>query len=94
VLVVGQFFYLFNSRFIMASSLTIKRLFSNPYALYAGGVLFLLQVSFTYLPIMNTWFGTEGVRFEKWIWINSAGLIVFLIVELEKAVVRNIRNRE
>jgi potassium/sodium efflux P-type ATPase len=60
VLVVGQFFYLFNSRFIMASSLTIKRLFSNPYALYAGGVLFLLQVSFTYLPIMNTWFGTEG----------------------------------
>jgi magnesium-transporting ATPase (P-type) len=91
VLVAGQFFYLFNSRFIMASSLSIKRLFSNPYALYAAGLLFLLQVSFTYLPIMNTWFGTEGVRLEKWIWINSAGLIVFLIVELEKAVVRKIR---
>jgi magnesium-transporting ATPase (P-type) len=91
VLVAGQFFYLFNSRFIMASSLSWQGLFGNPYALYAAGILFLLQVAFTYLPFMNLWFGTEGVRLEKWIWINGAGLVVFLVVEIEKAVVRRVR---
>jgi magnesium-transporting ATPase (P-type) len=91
VLVVGQFFYLFNSRFIMQSSLSWRGLFGNPYALYAAGILFLLQVAFTYLPFMNLWFGTEGVRLDKWIWINAAGLLVFLIVEAEKAIVRRIR---
>jgi magnesium-transporting ATPase (P-type) len=91
VLVVGQFFYLFNSRFIMQSSLSWRGLFGNPYAIYAAGILFLLQVAFTYLPFMNLWFGTEGVRLDKWIWINAAGLLVFLIVEAEKAIVRRIR---
>jgi magnesium-transporting ATPase (P-type) len=88
VLVVGQFVYLFNTRFLRASSLSVRGLFGNPYAIGAGVVLFGLQVLFTYVPVFNLWFGTEGLPFDRWLWINAAGLAVFLLVEAEKAAMR------
>jgi magnesium-transporting ATPase (P-type) len=88
VLVVGQFFYLFNSRFIRSSTLSWKGIVGNPYALVAGAVLFVLQAGFTYLPLFNLWFGTEAMPVERWLLINTAGLAVFLIVEAEKAFFR------
>jgi magnesium-transporting ATPase (P-type) len=91
VLVVGQFVYLFNSRFIRRSVLSWSGLFGNPYAIGAGAILFVLQATFTYTPIFNLWFGTEGIPLDRWVWINAAGLAIFLLVELEKAVMRRVR---
>ena len=88
VLVAGQLFYLFNSRFIMGPSTGIGRIFSNRAALVAVGVLVLLQGIFTYTGPFQTWFGTAPLGLEDVGWILAAGLLVFLLVELEKAAVR------
>jgi magnesium-transporting ATPase (P-type) len=88
MLAAGQFFYLFNSRFIRRSMLSPRAIFGNPYALLAGGILLVLQATFTYVPIFQLWFGTEGLPLDRWLWINAAGFGVFLVVEIEKALLR------
>lgn len=93
VLVAGQVFYLFNSRFILQSSLSIKSLFNNRAALIALGLLIVFQLAFTYLAPFQLWFGTEGLGSLDWLMIVSAGLVVFFLVEIEKAVVRRLQQK-
>ncbi|MFN3324271.1 MAG: cation-translocating P-type ATPase [Bryobacteraceae bacterium] len=90
-LVTGQVVYLFNSRFIVGSSLSITGLFGNPYAILAALVLLVLQLTFTYVGIAQTLFGTDAIPAEEWIAIIIFGVAVFLLVELEKALVRRLR---
>ena len=52
-LVFGQMFYLFNSRFLYKSSLSIKGLFSNKVAWGAVLLLAVLQLIFVYVPLLN-----------------------------------------
>lgn len=87
-LVMGQIVYLFNTRFIWRSSLSVRRLLSNPVAWGVVGVLVLLQLAFTYAPFMHIAFGSAGVALVDWAWIAGVGAVVFLTVEAEKAVVR------
>ena len=84
-LVVAQTFYLFNARYLTESSLRVKLLFSNRAALIAVGVLALLQLGFVYLPFMNLWFGTAALEARHWLVPMGIGMVVFLLVELEKA---------
>jgi magnesium-transporting ATPase (P-type) len=91
VLVSGQLFYLFNSRFILQSSLSVKGLLSNRAALVAVGLLVFFQLGLTYLPPLQLWFGTESIRALDWLWILGAGMVVFVLVEIEKALVRRFR---
>ncbi len=93
VLVAGQVFYLFNSRFIMQSSLSVTRLLSNRAALLAVGLLIIFQLMFTYLPIFQLWFGTAAIRWQDWGLVLLAGLLVFFAVELEKALTRFIKTK-
>ena len=88
VLVAGQLFYLFNSRFIMHSSMSVKDLISNRAAMIAVGLLVFFQLAFTYFPPLQLWFGTEGIRLVDWLLVIGSGVAVFLLVEVEKAVVR------
>lgn len=94
VLVAGQLFYLFNSRFILRPSLSYKALVSNRAALIAAGLLVFFQLVFTYSPLFQGWFGTDGIRSRDWLWVIGSGLVVFFLVELEKAIVRRIRERK
>jgi magnesium-transporting ATPase (P-type) len=87
-LVAGQLFYLFNTRYIMQSSLGVGRLLSNPAALVAAAILVVLQMVFTYLPIFQTWFGTAALEPVDWLWVLGVGVTVFVLVEIEKAVMR------
>jgi len=87
-LVVGQIAYLFNTRFIWQSSLSVRRLLANPVAWSVVGVLILLQLGFTYLPFMQMAFSTGAMTLADWGIVGSIGLGVFLAVEFEKAVVR------
>ena len=91
VLVSGQLFYLFNSRFILQSSLSVKGLLSNRAALVAAGLLVFFQLGLTYLPPLQLWFGTASIRPLDWLWILGAGMVVFVLVEIEKALVRRFR---
>ena len=87
-LVAGQVFYLFNSRYLRRSSLSVRRLFKNKYALLAGGILLVLQMGFTYLPFLQTLFGTAPLTATDWGVLSLVGIGVFLVVEGEKALLR------
>jgi magnesium-transporting ATPase (P-type) len=87
-LVMGQIFYLLNTRFFHAPALTREGLLGNRVALIAIGICLLLQLILTYLPVMNTLFDTMPLGVEGWALCIGVGLGVFLLVEIEKAVIR------
>lgn len=84
-LVAGQLFYLFNCRRIQNPALG-KGFFSNPYAFLAAGVLIALQLGFVYLPFMNTFFDSSPVAIGYWLYPLVSGILVFLLVEVEKYI--------
>ncbi len=88
VLMAGQFFYLFNTRFFVESSFNIQGFIGNRAALIAAGALIVLQLALTYAPPFQSWFGTEGIGWSDWGVVVTAGIAVFVLVELEKAVIR------
>lgn len=87
-LAAGQAFYLFNCRYMDRSVITVTGLLGSRYVLIAIAALVLLQLFLTYAPFMNAWFGTAPLLPAHWSAIVGAGLAVFLLVELEKLVVR------
>lgn len=93
-LVLAQAFYLVNSRFLSDSSLRLQLMFTNPVAWLALATLLGLQAAFVYLPIMNTLFGTAPLALRHWLIPLSIGLGIFLLIELEKAVMRRRRQND
>ncbi len=87
-IVVAQMFYLFNSRFIRDSSLRLEALFSNRAAWVTIGILAFLQALYTHAPFMNVLFGSRAMSVADWLETAAAGALIFLVVELEKAIVR------
>ena len=87
-LVAGELAYLLNTRFLIASPLARRHLFSNPAIFVSIGLLVLFQMLFTYTPAMQLWFGVTGLTLEHWGYVLLAGLTVFVVVEFEKWVVR------
>ncbi|HRP74457.1 MAG TPA: cation-transporting P-type ATPase [Rhodocyclaceae bacterium] len=85
---VGEAFYLFNVRSFTDPVLNRSGLTGNRYILAAIALLVLAQAVFTYLPVMQTLFGTEGLDLAAWLRIVAFGIIVLLLVEAEKALVR------
>jgi magnesium-transporting ATPase (P-type) len=90
-LVLGQAFYLFNSRFLRASSWRPGLLAANRAAWLAVGVLAALQLAFVHAPPMNLWFGSAPLGPRGWLVPAGVGLGVFLTVEVEKALLRTLR---
>jgi len=85
ILAAGELFYLFNTRFLESSSLSAKSFRGNSKAFLAVAVLILFQIGFTYLETANRLLGTKPLPAAEWGWILGAGLVVFLLVELEKS---------
>ena len=90
-LVMGQVFYLFNSRFIVAPATAGSGPLGNRYALLAVAVLAALQALFTYAPPLQDLFGTTALPAAAWLPIAGFGVAVFALVELEKAWLRRRR---
>jgi hypothetical protein len=88
-LVCSQIFYLFNSRFLLASSLSFSRLFTNHVVWIAVGTLAVLQLIFVYAPFMQRLFGSAALEVRHWLVPLGIGLAIFLIVEAEKAIFRH-----
>ena len=87
-LVMGEVVYLFNSRHLVDSVLSREGLLGNAIALYAVGILVLLQAAFTYVPGMQRLFGTAPLDATDWAAVAAFGMTLFLVVEAEKLVVR------
>ncbi|WP_442755365.1 HAD-IC family P-type ATPase [Methylocystis sp. JAN1] len=88
-LVVGQIFYLLNSRFKTDSSLSISAHLGNPYLPLGIAAVVVLQLLFTYAPPLQRLFGTEAIPLNIWPQLFLGGLVFFLVVEAEKFVIRN-----
>jgi magnesium-transporting ATPase (P-type) len=90
-IVMYEVFYLFNTRFLSAPSLTRAGLLGNPTAL--GAILLVIagQLAFTYLPPMQSIFGSAALDMGQWLKVIAASASVFVLVELEKALLRRHR---
>ena len=88
-IVMGQAFHLFNSRSIRGNAFK-HGLFDNKAIMVVWILMLLLQAAITYLPFMNATFGTVPLELSYWKYPVALGLLVFLVVEIEKAVMRKI----
>lgn len=91
-IVVCQLFHLFNSRSIRGSAFRMHP-FSNRAVLVVSALLVVLQLSVTYIPFMNGVFGTVPLPLRYWPMPLLLGMAVFLVVEGEKAFMRNMDAR-
>ena len=87
-LVIGQIFYLLNSRYKLDSSLSLKAHLGNKYLLVGIAAVVFLQLLFTYAPPFQTLFETASIPLWVWPWLFLGGLVFFLVVEAEKLVIR------
>jgi magnesium-transporting ATPase (P-type) len=87
-LVIAEVFYVFNTRYLTAPVLNRNGLLGNRYVLIAVGTVLFFQLLFTYLPLMQVFFSTAPVDLDSWLRILGVGILVFLAVEVEKAIVR------
>jgi magnesium-transporting ATPase (P-type) len=90
-LVVGEIFYLWNARAIMNPVTSLRGIFGSRPVLISMALCLLLQLGFTYLPIMQRLFGTAAIELIDWAVLAAIGASVFVIIELEKAVARRLR---
>jgi magnesium-transporting ATPase (P-type) len=81
-------FYLFNSRSFSRSAFELG-FWTNPWVVGGFFLMVGLQLAFTYVPFMNTLFGSAPIGVLPWVKIIAASLVAYLIVEAEK----KIRNR-
>jgi calcium-translocating P-type ATPase len=91
-IVMCQVFHLFNSRSIRSAALC-QEFFSNRAVFVVCGLMLVLQLGVTYLPFMNSIFGTVPIGAVYWLIPILLGLVVFLVVEGEKAVMRRLDKR-
>jgi magnesium-transporting ATPase (P-type)/biotin carboxyl carrier protein len=88
-LVVGQVFYLLNSRFKTDSSLSISAHKGNHYLPLGVAAVVILQLLFTYAAPLQRLFGTEAIALDIWPRLFLGGLVFFLVVEAEKFFIRS-----
>ncbi|MCG6940488.1 MAG: HAD-IC family P-type ATPase [Thiohalocapsa sp.] len=85
---IGQVFYLLNSRYLVDSSFSIRAHLGNLYLPLGIAAVVVLQALFTYAPPLQVLFDTEAIPLHVWPWLFLGGLLFFLVVELEKLVIR------
>jgi magnesium-transporting ATPase (P-type) len=87
---LGQVFYLLNSRYLLDSSLSVRAHLGNPYLWYGIAGVVVLQLLFTYAQPLHAVFDTEALPLSAWLWLVGGASLFFLVVEVEKLIVRSI----
>ena len=86
---IGQVFYLLNSRYLIDSSLSPRAHLGNKYLPLGIGAVVILQILFTYAPPLQRLFDNEAVPLYVWPRLFLGGFVFFLVVELEKLIIRS-----
>jgi magnesium-transporting ATPase (P-type) len=86
---IGQCFYMLNSRYLLDSSFSLKAHLGNRYVPLGIGLVVVLQLMFTYLPVLQRLFDTRPIPLGVWPVLLLGGLAFFIVVELEKLVIRS-----
>jgi magnesium-transporting ATPase (P-type) len=88
-LVCMEVFYLFSVRYLKAPSFTLHGVRGTPRVLAAVALVAVLQLLFSYAPFMHSLFSSASLPWEAMPWIGAVGLLVLLVLELEKALLRH-----
>jgi magnesium-transporting ATPase (P-type) len=91
-IVVMEIFYLFSLRYVHGTSLTWRGLLGTPAVLIGVTIVVAGQFALTYLPFMQTVFGTAALSFTDGLAIIGAGIALLLVLEVEKRI--RFRSRE
>ncbi|MBT0652014.1 cation-transporting P-type ATPase [Geomobilimonas luticola] len=81
--VFGELFYLFNCRSLRHSIRSLG-FFSNRWLLLGVGIMILLQLLFTYLPVMQNAFGSQSIGLRHWGLIIGTSFTIYVVIEIEK----------
>ena len=84
-IVMIEIFYLFNCRSLSKSILRMG-FFSNKLIFLGIIIMILLQLTFTYAPIMNDIFKSHPIGMDSWLKIIGVALLIFIIIEMKKFV--------
>ncbi|MBU1863422.1 MAG: cation-transporting P-type ATPase [Candidatus Omnitrophica bacterium] len=85
VLVFGELFYLFNCRSLTRSIFSLG-IFFNKWILFGVSIMIILQVLFTYLPVMNLFFHSAPIDIYSWMRILLVAFLLYISVGIEKKV--------
>lgn len=86
VFVMIELCYLFQCRSLTRSVFKIN-FFSNPWVLGGSAAMILLQLGFTYLPLMNRLFRSAPLSLVHWLQIAAACCVAVIVVALHKSFV-------
>jgi magnesium-transporting ATPase (P-type) len=90
-LVVFEAFYLLNARFLIEAASPRAALTGNVYVPMMILLVIALQLVYTYAPFMQTLFHSAALGGDTWLRVVLIGLSIYVLVEIEKAVVRAAR---
>ncbi|TVR12139.1 MAG: cation-transporting P-type ATPase [Planctomycetota bacterium] len=90
-LVLFEIAYLFNTRFITGSTLSLRGLLGSRLVLGAVAIVVLAQMLFTYAPFMHWLFASASLSAQDWLLCLLPAVALFFIVEIEKAITRSVR---
>lgn len=89
-IVVLEIFYLFNVRYLHMTSFTWRGALGTPPVLLAVAAVTAAQFAFTYWAPIQELFATEPVSFADGLLIVSVGVLVMIILEAEKHLMRRL----
>lgn len=89
-LVVMEVFYLFSVRFMRTPSITLRGVLGTQLVLGSVTAVILLQLTFTYAPFMHLILETRPLSLVDWLPILSAGVLILLVLEIEKLLHRRL----
>jgi magnesium-transporting ATPase (P-type) len=87
-LVCMEVFYLFSVRYLKSPSFTWRGVRGTPRVLAAVGAVVVLQLLFTYAPPLQAMFRTAPLPWSTGLQIVAAGVLLLVVLEVEKAVLR------
>jgi len=90
IFVFGEMFYLFTCRSTTDTMFKIG-VFSNRWLVYGVIGMTLLQIAYTYLPIMNLIFKSAPLGVSEWLIILATSTVIYLVVEYEKSKIRSMK---
>ena len=83
-----EIFYLFSVRYAHTTSISLTGLVGTPAVLIGLVSIVVAQLAFTYVPIMQNLFDTRPVSFRDGALVVAVGLVLFVVLEIEKLVRR------
>ncbi|MFQ3662897.1 MAG: HAD-IC family P-type ATPase [Chloroflexaceae bacterium] len=87
-----EVFYLFNCRSLTRSMFSIG-VFSNRWLVVGVLVIALLQLAFTYAPVMHRIMGSAPLDLAAWGRVLAVGVVTYTIIEIEKWLRRQFTRR-